>query len=251
MAYLAKILAWKTGQYILEKVLWGGNIVDILGGKVGFGPIVGLLTMMAAALMDYINNKDEEGYSFSDYTLDKLSTEQKATLISMIGLPGGLITQIEQGIEAQKEGGVFSPTGRLKFPNEVSDVQTVMAMMFGIFSTPTAQWSRTRDVTDTMAFLGLGQTELPLGEEDTNYYKRAVERGASKEELRSLYIKLLNHRAKRSYDSQMSDITKRIVKGEITPEQGRKQRENAKELLRVEIAKLEKIDKEGFKVLPF
>lgn len=238
MSYLAKILAWKTGQYALESVLWGADVMNVLGGKLGFGPIVSLFALGAAALADYLNNKDEEGYSFSDYTKDKLLTQGKALAISMTGLPGGLITQIEDAIQAQKEGGVFSPTGKLKFPNEVSQIREIMAMLFGIYSTPTARWIRERG-------------ELPLGEIDTNFFKNMITGGAEPKELRSLYITIMKARAYRSFQSMQGDIAKKQVQGKIDVNEAEKQRARARKILEDEIVELDRINEKGFKSLPF
>jgi hypothetical protein len=251
MAYLAKILAWKTGQFIIEKALWGGDIMSVLGGKLGAGPIIALIGLMCSLLMDYFNNYDEEGYSFSDFLSDKAQTEIKALGYSLIGLPGGLITQIEEGSQAQKEGGVFSPSGRLKFPNEVSTLRNIMAMMFGVYTTPTAQWVRTRDTGDLFSFLGMGQTELPLGEADTKIYKTMAEGGAGKTELRGIYLRMLKMRAMRSYSSQLGNIAKEQVSGKITVQEGTKRRMRAKMIMEKEINRLDKINEKGFESLPF
>jgi hypothetical protein len=237
-SYLSKILAWKTGQYILESALWGADVTSVLGGKLGFGPLVGLLTLIITGITDYLSNKDEEGYSLSDYTKDKLMTEVKALGVSMIGLPGGLFTQIESAIDAKKEGGVFSPTGRLKFPNEVDDVRNVMTMLFGLYTTPTARWA-------------MGRSELPLGENDTRMYQSAADAGANPKELRSLYLRMIQMRALRSFQSQNGDIAKRQVQGKIGPEEADKQRIRARKILDDELQSLVEIDAKGFKSLPF
>lgn len=241
--YIWRLLQWKIGQFVVESIAFKGNLLDVMGGKVGLGPLSGLLGLVLLIMNDKFKDYNEKGYSLSDYVKDKALQEARDMGLAVLGVGGGA-PQLWDSINAYMKGGIWSPTEKFVAPVEYELPEILRAATFGMTATSAYRWTRQRNIGSGSLFGKIIQqlipsNELPLGKEDSEIIKNMIEDGDPMYEIIDYYLDILT---KRAISTELTE-TKR-AETDVEEERAKKKSEE-------DIRQIEKAREKGFKVFPF